>query len=159
MIIKIFCALTIILSCSYIGIKLSGSLSQRVRTLSGILSAVSKIESCISTVRMPLNEIYSTLALKEGPVGEFFSKVSPGSDWKKHIHLLPGLTSQDKSLIIGLSEKLGSFETERQLDELRLAQSLLHSAYTQAKSDVADNSRVYRAMSFFTGVVIAILLI
>lgn len=159
MIIKISCAAAIILSCSYIGMKLSNSLSLRVRRLTEVLSAIGQIESCVSTVRMPLAEIYQNLSQTKGPVGEFFSKVKPGLNWKKHIDILTGLTPQDKTLILNLSEKMGSFELQRQLDELGLAKKLLTAALSQARTDMAENSKVYRAMSFFTGVVIAILLI
>lgn len=159
MIIKITCALIIILSCSFIGVKLSNALFLRVRTLSGMLGAINKMESCISTVRMPLDEIYHELSMEKGIVGEFFSKVKVGESWKKQLDILPGITSSDKQIFMDLSEKIGEYETERQLGQLKLTQNLLISSLKQAKTDMADNSKVYRTMSFFTGVVIAILLI
>ena len=159
MIIKIICSLVIILSCSFIGIKLSNGLFLRVRTLSGMLAAINKMESCISTVRMPLNEIYKELSLEKGIVGEFFSKVKAGENWKKQLDILPGITSTDKKIFLDLSESLGDYESERQLGQLNLTQNLLISSLKQAKTDMAENSKVYRAMSFFTGIVIAILLI
>lgn len=159
MTVKIFCAIAIIFSCSYIGIKLSDCMHKRVRSLTEILSAIGHIESCISTVRMPLAEIYIDLSETKGRVGELFSKVTPGTSWKEHLDILSGLCEKDKELIAGLSEKLGSFESERQLDEIRLVKNILNESLLAAKKDVAENSRTYRAMSFFTGVVIAILLI
>lgn len=159
MTVKIICALTIILSCSYIGLRLSDAMHKRVRSLTMILAAVGHIEACISAVRMPLAEIYSDLAKKSGMTGEFFSKAVPGESWEKHLDILAGLSPQDKTVICDLSEKLGTYETERQLDEIKLAENLLSDALLKAKKDVAENSKVYRAMSFFTGVVIAVLLI
>lgn len=124
-----------------------------------MLGAINKMENCISAVRMPLGEIYEELSTEKGAIGEFFSKVKTGEGWKKHLDALPGVTNGDKKILTDLSENLGNFETERQLGELKLTQNLLMSALNQAKTDMADNSKVYRAMSFFTGVIIAVLLI
>lgn len=159
MIVKVICGAIIILSCSLIGIRLSDCMHKRVRSLSALLAAIGHIESCIETVRMPLTEIYKTLAEKNGVIGEFFSKVLPGESWNKHIDIFSGLSPQDKTIICNLSQKLGAYESERQLDEIRLTKSMLTDALGKAKKDVAENSRVYRSMSFFTGVVIAVLLI
>ena len=159
MIVRIICAAIIILSCSLIGIRLSNCMHKRVRSLSALLAAVGHIESCIGTIRMPLKEIYEMLPEKNGMVGEFFSKIVPGENWNKHIDIFDGLSPQDKTLICGLSKKLGTYESERQLDEIRLTKSMLSDALSKAKKDVAENSRVYRSMSFFTGVVIAVLLV
>ncbi len=159
MTVKIICAAVIVISCSYVGVKLAGALRLRVRMLTDMVAAVEQIESCIGTVRMPLSEIYATLSMTKGAAGEFFSKVKPGESWKKQLDILTGLTSRDKALLLDLSNKLGAYETERQLDEIRLAKVMLTDALSQAKSDMLENSKVYRAMSFFTGVVIAILLI
>ena len=159
MTVKIICAAVIILSCSYIGIRLSDTLHKRVRSLAAVSAAVGHIESCISTVRMPLSEIYGELAKKNGMVGEFFSKIRPGESWEKYIDIFTGLNLQDKAIICELSEKLGAYESERQLDEIALAGKLLTEALDAAKNDVAENARTYRAMSFFTGVVTAVLLI
>lgn len=159
MTVKFICAAVIVISCSYVGIKLSNSLRVRVRMLSEILAAIGQIEISISTVRMPLTEIYSSLSTLKGATGEFFKRVEPGISWKNQLDILTGLTAQDKALLTELSEKLGSYETERQLDELRRTQSLLTAALGQARTEMTENSRVYRSMSFFTGIVIAILLI
>lgn len=159
MAIKIICSAVIIISCSYIGLKMSNFMRMRVRTLTEMLAAVGHIESCISTVRMPLSEIYRTLASSKGNVGKFFSELIPGESWEKRLDELPGLSSQDKEMLIDFSKKLGSFESERQLDELKLSKSRLTTALGQAKNDMTENSRIYRSISFFAGVVIAILLI
>ena len=159
MIVKVICGAIIILSCSLIGIRLSESMHKRVRSISALLAAIGHIESCIRTVRMPLTEIYKTLSEKNGVIGEFFSKVVPGESWNKHIDVFSGLSPQDKTIICNLSEKLGAYETDRQLDEIGLTKKVLSDALEKAKKDVAENSRVYRSMSFFTGVVIAVLLI
>lgn len=159
MIIRISCAAIIIISCSYVGMKISNSLAGRVRTLGAILAAMAEIKSCIASVRMPLEEIYASLGQVKGPVGEFFLKISPGCDWGKHIHILPELTGRDKSVILRMSRKLGVSPAEQQIEEIGLAESLIEQSLAQAKIDMAQNARVYRAMSFFTGVVIAILLI
>lgn len=159
MTVKLFCALTIILSCSFIGMRLSNALFLRVRTLSGMLGAINKMGNQISAVRMPLNEIYDELSKEKGAVGEFFSKVKTGQNWKKQLDILPGITSTDKRIFIGLSENLGEFEVERQLGQIKLTEELVASALKQAKTDMAERAKVYRAMSFFTGVVIAVLLI
>ncbi len=132
---------------------------KRVRSLSAILAAIGHIESCIGTIRMPLGEIYDSLSEKNGVIGDFFSKLSPGERWDKHIDVFDGLLPQDKTAILNLSEKLGAYESERQLDEIKLTKNLLNDALSKAKKDVAENSRVYRTMSFFAGVVIAVLLV
>ena len=159
MTVKILCAAAIILSCSYIGIKLSDFMHKRVRSLTEILSVVGHIESCISTIKMPLAEIYQTLAQTKGRIGEFFSGLKAGENWNGRIDIFTGLTVQDKKLICDLSDKLGAYESSRQIDEIKMTKSLLSDQLINAKKDVADNSKTYRAMSFFAGVVIAILLV
>lgn len=159
MTVKILCAALIVITCSMVGMKLSNLMAMRVRSLGGFLSAVAKMENAISAVRMPLEEIYAELSGEKGKMGEFFSKLSPGSNWKKHLTMFPELTAQDKVIITNLSEKLGEFDSERQLNELKYAENLLEEALVNAKADMSANARVYRSMSFFTGVVIAILLV
>ncbi|MBR5586625.1 MAG: stage III sporulation protein AB [Clostridia bacterium] len=159
MTVKILCGIVIVIACSTVGMKISNMMVQRVRSLGGFLSALAKMEGSIETVLMPLDEIYRELSGMKGKVGEFFSKLSPGCDWKKHLSFFPELTEQDKAIIVNMSEKLGEFESERQLKEIRLAQNLLEQALSGAKEEVAMNAKVYRSMSFFAGVVIAILLI
>ena len=149
----------IVISCSYVGIKMSNFMRLRVRALTDMLAAVGHIESFISTVRMPLSEIYGNLAGTKGNVGRFFTGLVPGESWDKRLDELPGLLQKDKEMLAEISEKLGSFSSERQLDELKLSKSKLEAALLQAKTDMNENSRIYRSMSFFTGVVIAILLI
>lgn len=159
MTVKIVCAVVIVVSCSYVGIKMSNFMRMRVKALTEMLAAVGHIESFISTVRMPLDEIYNTLSETKGNVGRFFTGLSPGESWRKRLDELPGLLPQDKEMLAEFSEKLGSFSSERQLDELKLSKTRLAAALTQAKTDMNENSRIYRSMSFFAGVVIAILLI
>ena len=158
MTVKILCGIVIVAACSMVGMKLSNSMAMRVRCLGGFLTAVAKMENAIAAVRMPLEEIYTELSGIKGKVGDFFSRLSPGCDWKKHLNLFPELTAQDKAIIINLSEKLGELESERQLKELKYAEGLLEEALAAAKADMSANARVYRSMSFFAGVVIAILL-
>ena len=138
---------------------MSNLLRLRVRALTDMLAAVGHIESYISTVRMPLNEIYGTLARAKGNVGKFFSGLSPGESWEKRLDELNGLTPQDKEMLTEFSEKLGGSCSEEQLDEIKLSKSRLEANLLQAKTELNENSRVYRSMSFFAGVVIAILLI
>lgn len=159
MTVKLLCAGVIVVACSAIGIRLSNSLAMRVRSLGGFLSATDKIENSISTVRMPLEEIYADLSKTKGKMGQFFLKITPGCDWKKHLEIFPELTAQDKMIIVNMSEKLGEFESERQLKELEFAKNSLEEALSGAKTDMTSNSKVYRSMSFFAGIVIAILLV
>ncbi|MBR6523682.1 MAG: stage III sporulation protein AB [Clostridia bacterium] len=159
MTIKIICAAVIVISCSYVGVKMSNLMRMRVRVLTDMLAAVGHIESFISTVRMPLSEIYRTLAESKGNVGEFFSGLTAGESWAKRLEKLTGLSPQDKEMLAEFSVKLGSYDSERQLDEIRLSKSRLEANLLQAKTDLNENSRIYRSMSFFAGVVIAILLI
>ena len=151
--------MVIVISCSYVGIKMSNLLRVRVRTLNEMLAAVGHIESYISTVRMPLSEIYGILAGTKGNIGEFFDGLVPGESWKKRLEKLSGLSPQDKQMLTEFSEKLGASGSESQLDELRLSKTRLEAALLQAKTDMNENSRIYRSMSFFAGVVIAVLLI
>lgn len=159
MTIKIICAAVIVISCSYVGIKMTNFMRTRVKALTEMLAAIGHIESCISAVRMPLSEIYQTLSQARGNVGEFFRGIIPGESWGKRLEGISGLAPQDKVMLTEFSQKLGSFESERQLDEIRLVKSRLNEMLSQAKKDMTENSAIYRSMSFFTGVVIAILLI
>jgi len=151
--------MAIVFSCSFVGIRMAGSLRLRVKVLTDMLAAVGQIESCIAAVRMPLAEIYEKLSESRGIAGEFFSKVIPGVSWKNQMSILSGLSTQDKAILTDLSEKLGACEAERQIDELKLTQNFLREELEKARTEMLENSKIYRSMSFFTGVVIAILLI
>ena len=158
MTIKILSAVAIVISCSFVGMRMANSLRLRVRMLTDMLAAVGQIESCIAAVRMPLTEIYDKLSKSKGIAGEFFSKVTPGISWKSQMGILSGLSVRDKAILIDLSEKLGAYETEREIDELKLTQNFLREELDKARTEMLENSKIYRSMSFFTGVVIAILL-
>lgn len=157
--VKLICAIIIIISCSYVGMKMSGELSGRVKNLKDILWIVGKIEGYITALKMPAQEIYQSFAEEKGSIGQMFKSINEGNSFEKELNLFSSLTEGDRKIALDFFNSIGSFDYERQLDQAMLTQELLREQLNLAKTDFSDNSKVYRAMSFFTGVVIAILLI
>ncbi len=159
MIIKLISVATIIFSCSYVGIKLSSALRLRIKLLGEMSAALSTIESYISTVKMPLNEIFQALSGIKGQTGEFFKSLVPGTSWKDQMSILNGLTAEDKKLLVKMSETLGSMDVAHQTKQISLTKNILDKTLSEAKTDLVTNSKVYRVMSFFVGVIISVLII
>ncbi len=163
MLIKILGAFVIIGACSCVGYEMSRELSGRVNVLTDMIRALEKISSLISYSKTPLSEIYDEMADDESYSKTFFDAVDkalpPGEGWKEGIKALPYITKGDRRVLQTLADNLGRSDCTEQLKTLAIATESLKNALCDAKKEEDKNSRVYKSLSFFTGVGIAVLLV
>lgn len=167
MLIKIIGSVIIVTACTFVGVELSKELMGRVKVLEEWLHALMQIQNYICYTKMPLADIYEQLEKSEGEVSGFFARVrqnldlerSTGALWKLELEGVHYLSKEDKEILSQLSETLGQSDSESQVSQIELTQNRLVQNLCDAKERAKRDAKMYRALSFFTGVGIAILLI
>jgi len=166
LIFKILGSLVIIGACSFVGHQISNELRGRVKTLEGWQCALLQIENYICFTKMPLAEIYKQQSTIKGEVGDFFKKllqydvqrVDTKALWNKEIEKIPYMTKEDKDILLMLAENLGTSITETQVNTIELIKKNIEQNLFEAKENEKRDAKMYKTISFFTGVGIAILL-
>ncbi len=163
MLIKVLGGLVIVVACCCVGFEMSKELSGRVRVLGEMAAALEKMHSLISYSKTPLTELYAELAGDDSMAQRFFMSVEwsepPRSGWKKAIKQLPYITKSDAQILQRLADNLGRSDSENQLSDIKFAEAEINAALGQAKALEARDSRMYKSVSFFAGIGIAVLLI
>lgn len=166
MIIRIIGGLIIILACSYVGFEISKELRGRVKALDNWARALLQIENYICYTKMPLAEIYERLANQKNASGEFFNNllkydlqiIDTKDSWNIEIEQLRYLTKEDKCILSQLAENLGKSDTDTQIQTIALAQKNIEQNLLCARENEKRDAKMYKTISFFAGVGIAILL-
>ena len=128
--VKIIGALAIIASCSMLGFEMSSELIKRVRALEGWQNALQKMAGFVEYAKMPLHEIYETLAEEKTVVGAFFERVRKCRDetaekcWVKNLAEIHELTKNDREILKNLAAGLGKGDTETQIKDIEFALNL-----------------------------------
>lgn len=161
MFIKIIGFLIIVATCSLVGLEISKEISGRVRVLSNWVGAVSSMQGSIERLNMPLDEIYSEFASRGGILSEFFSKVIGGDEkvWKQEIYRIKYLSKKDTALLGKLGSGLGGLVSEEQIKFLQYIKVQLEENLAEAKKTEANDGKMYKSVSFFAGVGLAVLLV
>ncbi len=163
MLIKLLGGLIIVGACCFVGFEMSKELSGRVHILKEFITVLEKMHSLISYGKMPLSQLYAEISEDETIVGRFFKNIEwtgePSGEWKKELKKLPYITKSDIRVLQMLADNLGKTDSENQLRDIKLAINDLNSALSQAKEIETRDSKMYKSMSFFAGIAVAILLI
>ncbi len=165
MLVKILGALAIVVSCSMVGFELSSQLTKRVKILELWEEALRKMQSYIEYAKMPLYEIYENLAGDETAVAQFFKTLterrgeSTSKSWKKTLAQANYITKKDKEILQNLAGSLGVGDYETQLKDIDFTLKNIRGAIEQAQAISLRDAKLYRSISFFAGVTIAILLV
>lgn len=163
MLIKLVGGLIIILTCCCVGYEMSAELTGRVKVLQQLISAFEQMYGLINGAKMPLAEIYRELSAGETAAGRFFGSLDknapPSESWRENIKQLRCISREDIKIVTRLADNLGRSGCEVQLKDIRFAINNLESALKEAKETAAKDSRMYKSVSFFAGVGIAVLLI
>ena len=163
--VKILGALAIIASCTMLGFELSSHLVKRVHTLEIWQQVLLRMTGLIRHAKTPLYEMYEIFAAEKGEVGAFFSSLlkcggeSTDKSWKKNMSEMKWLSVADTEILLNLAKGLGNGDTDTQIKDIEFALDGITSALRQAKEISARDAKMYRSISFFAGVTVAILLI
>ena len=163
--VKILGAIAIIASCTMLGFELSSHLIKRVRVLETWQQVLRRMSGLIEYAKTPLYEMYEIFAAEKGEVGLFFSSLlkcsgeSTEKSWKKSMSEMKGLSKTDSDILMNLAKGLGQGDTDTQLKDIEFALVGIGTALEQAKAVSIRDAKMYRSISFFAGVTVAILLI
>ena len=162
--VKIFLVLAIVASCCYIGHEMANNLKQRAVILEAFISAISMTEDFISALSMPLCDVYRSLAEHIKILNPFFlqladSPQSPYLSWKASLKAVHYLTDDDRKILLSMAKTLGMCDSETQINSLRLTKKRLCCNMEEAKEKIKSDAGMYKSVSLFTGIGIAVLLI
>jgi len=163
--VKIIGALAIIASCTMLGFELSSHLIKRVHILEVWQQVLQRMSGLIRHTKTPLYEMYEIFAAEKGEVGAFFSSLlkcggeSTFESWKRNMNEMKWLSGADAEILLNLAKGLGTGDLDTQIKDIDFALDGITSALHQAKEISARDAKMYRSISFFAGVTVAILLI
>ena len=162
--VKIFSVLAIIAACCFIGNEMASSLKRRADMLEGFICAISMTESFISALSMPLCDIYRNLAEHIKILSPFFielasSPLPTGQAWKTQLKNISSISDDDRKILLSMAKTLGTCDTETQLNNLALTKKRLTDNLSEARAKIKSDAGMYKSVSIFTGIGIAVLLI
>ena len=163
--VKIVGMVAIIASCTMLGFELSSHLIKRVHILETWQQVLWRMSGLVRYTKTPLYEIYEIFALEKGEVGAFFSSLlkcggeNTLTSWKKNMGEMKWLSKSDVEILINLAKGLGKGDTDTQVKDIEFANAGIKSALNQAQEIYSRDAKMYRSISFFAGVTVAILLV
>lgn len=163
--VKIAGMVAIIASCTMLGFELSSHLIKRVRTLEAWQQVLRRMSGLVEYAKTPLYEMYEIFAAEKDEVGAFFSALlkcggeNTLKSWQKNMSEMRWLSKQDTEILMNLAKGLGKGDTETQIKDIEFALSGISAALKAAKEISARDAKMYRSISFFAGVTVAILFI
>ena len=161
MFIKVIGFLIIVGTCSLVGLEISKELSGRVRVLSNWVGTVSSMQGSIERLKMPLDEIYAEFVSRGGLLSDFFSKVIGGDEkaWKREVCRIKYLNKKDIVLLSKLGSGLGGLVKDEQIKFLQYIKGQLEENLAEAKGADTNDGKMYKSVSFFAGIGLAVLLV
>lgn len=167
-ILKISGMLVIIAASSLAGNYFSCMLKCRLASLKKMNYMIDDIIMMIRFRSPTVYEIADSLAESERYVGlDFLGKISAESgvsfqqNWCRAVSECPprGMTAADRELLADIGMKLGTSDSESQINTLKLQQAELLSSISAAEEDFAKKGKLYRSMGALAGAFISIMLI
>ena len=163
--VKIVGAVAIIASCTMLGFELSSHLIKRVYILEVWQQVLLRMLRLIRHAKTPLYEMYEIFAEEKGEVGAFFSSLlkcggeNTLKSWKRNMNEMKWLSGTDTEILLNLAKGLGKGDTDTQIKDIEFSLAGITSALNQAKEISARDAKMYRSISFFAGITVAILLV
>ena len=148
-----------------LGFELSSHLIKRVHLLEVWQQVLRRMSGLVEYAKTPLNEIYEIFAAEKGEIGLFFSSLlkcggeNTLKSWKKNISVMKWLSKTDSEILMNLAKGLGKGDVDTQIKDIEFALAGITSELNQAKEISARDAKMYRSISFFAGVTVAILLV
>ncbi len=163
--VKIVGMIAIVASCTMLGFELSSHLIKRVHVLEVWQQVLRRMSGLVEYAKTPLYEMYENFSLEKNEVGAFFSSLLKcgGEDtlksWKKNMGEMRWLSKSDMEILLNLAKGLGKGDTDTQIKDIEFALSGIGAALSKAKEISGRDAKMYRSISFFAGITIAILLV
>jgi len=165
-------AILIIGATALIGLSSMWRMAARVRTLTGLISALETMKSEICDRLTPLPELIEQQSREsDPPIDRFFHRVSAELAtigmrsfyliWKTAIERTTELelTEEERQTLIDLGRSLGRYDTEQQRDAFTYAQRRLETHLRRAEEDRAKGGRVHAVLGLSVGVFVVIILL
>ncbi len=139
--------------------------ARRLRLRRDFLTAFLTFLSQLATALRYRRDAVYTLVNSSGELFEI-----PPSDftlpfaeaWDKQLHTLPAkwkLRARDMELLRDFGARLGTTDTQGQLEHIALYQALFQKQLAQAREDITQKARLYQALGLFIGVSAALTLL
>lgn len=163
--VKIMGMIAIVASCTMLGFEISSHLIKRVRLLEVWQQVLRRMSGLVEYAKTPLYEMYETFALEKNEVGMFFSSLlkCSGEDtlksWKNNMGEMRWLSKSDMDILLNLAKGFGKGDLDTQLKDIEFALAGITSALEGAKEISRRDAKMYRSISFFAGITVAILLV
>lgn len=161
MFIKIIGFFVIVGACTAAGIEISRELSGRVKILIEWIGTVKLMQCSIAQFNMPLDDIYKEISNSGGELKTFFEKIRGGDfkTWKREVCRIKYLSKKDILVLNKLGGGLGGKLSDEQLNFLDYIKNMLEENLNEAKQAEKNDGKMYRSLSFFVGIGLAVLLI
>ena len=148
-------------TCTAVGIEISKELSGRVKVLLEWIGAVKLMQCNIAQFKTPLDGIYKEIGKNGGTLRPFFENIQSGDtkEWKREISRMKYLSKKDILVLNKLGCGLGEKLADEQISFLDYIKNLLEENLKEAKHTEKNDGKMYRSLSFFAGIGLAVLLV
>lgn len=161
MYIKIIGFLVIVGTCTAAGIEISRELSGRVKLLTEWIGAIKIMQCNIIQFKMPIDEIYKEIVKNGGLLRNFFENMQNGDtkNWQRELSRMKYLVPKDICVLNKLGKGLGEKTEEEQIKFLEYIKNMLEENLKEAAATEKNDGKMYKSVSFFAGVGLAVMLI
>lgn len=158
----------IVFSAGSVGVRIGFSLRQRCVFLQQLIKAFKLLENEIAFGSTPLPKAFALIGhASDGVVRRIFVGVSERMEKSRWMSPRKAMeltleTVDDKStdqILLDLSEKIGRYDLNAQIDGLKCAQVQTQSLLEELERERSVKSRTYKTLSLCAGLAVAILLI
>ena len=171
--LKLLGAILIIGSCGALGLSARQDLRTRIAAIDGCLKALERMESEIAYRLTPSGELIGLLAKEgDGQIAPVFQSMadqlsrndglSLAYKWSRALRETGptcGLKSEEIGVLCDASAFLGRYDSEQQLQSLRLTRSRLDAVRGEAAEDLKNKGNLYRTCGLAFGLLAVIVLL
>ncbi len=163
---KFIMCFLLIISATLIGNSFSQRISNRIKCLSEVMEAISRMKSLISFSGLNIQKV-----VQDGFENTYFEKLfsykAVETDdfyewWNNaldHIDKSTGINKEDKDLLHNFGNGLGITDTEGQLTHLELYKELFSRRLNNAKESQREKGKLYRVLGFSLGCAVTLVIL
>ena len=165
--IKILGLIFVVAASGLAGLLMSSNLSKRVNEIETSILLLEKMQTYLRYSKIPTSELIRSLAYNENFIALTFlkecnRKIEQGDAfpeaWKSGLRLWRDtrMNEKDKEILSGVSDILGSSDSESQMNSLELTASLLKQNLKEALEEKNTTGKLYRSLGLLIGIGMAI---
>ncbi len=163
---KFIMCLLLVISSSFIGNSYSQRISNRIKSLSDIIEAISRMKSFISFASMNIHKVVQD-SFKNTCFAKIFTKNENEAEdffvwWSTALNSIEkstGINKEDKELLRNFGNGLGRTDIEGQLAHLELYNELFTQRLISAKDAQREKGRLYRVLGFSLGCAVTLVIL